>query len=161
MAQTHPDDTRDLRGTLGALIFIVVGLICWWDISDAPSAQAVVFPRTVIGLMVAFSVLLIVRNLLGFATPEERGLPGSVPRRVGLLVAMIAGTLAMPWIGFVLAGIVTYLAIMAVAMYEQWTWARRLLYPASGVAIVLAFYLIFQKFFLVPLPEARWFTLPF
>ena len=161
MASTSPEDRNDVRGTLGGLLFIVVGLICWWDLADTPSGPAVVFPHTVIGLMVVFSGLLILRNMIGFAAPEEREPSGSVPRRVGLLVAMIGGTLAMPWVGFVIAGLASYLAIMAVAMYERWTWSRRLLYPLSGVIVVIGFYFVFQGFFQVPLPEPRWFTLPF
>lgn len=145
-------DTRDLRGTVGALIFIVLGGVCWWDISDMPSPQAAVFPRTVIGLMVLFSALLILRNLLGYAAPEPIGSPGSVVRRVLLIVAMIAATLAMPYLGFPIAALAAYLAIMAIAMYEHWTLMRLWLYPASGVIVVLGFYFIFKYLFQVPLP---------
>jgi hypothetical protein len=154
-------DSRDIRGTLGALGFIVIGAICWWDIAGTASPQAVIFPHVIIGLMVAFSALLIVRNLLGYAAAEARPPAGSTPRRLGLLVAMIFATLAMPYIGFVIAGLISYLAIMAVAMYERWSRARRLLYPLSGVVVVFGFYFIFQNVFQVPLPAPRWFNLPF
>lgn len=160
MEQTFKD-RNDIRGTFGAILFIGIGLVCWWDISGISNPQAVVFPRTVIALMVAFSVVVIVRNLLGYAVPEARQPPGSVARRLGLLLAMVLGTLAMPWLGFVIAGLISYMAIMAVAMYERWNWSRRLIYPASGVAVVLGFYFIFQGLFQVPLPEPRWFSLPF
>jgi putative tricarboxylic transport membrane protein len=154
-------DTRDVRGTIGALIFIVIGAIGWWQIRNAPSPQAVMFPRTVIGLMVLFCLLVIVRNLLGRATPEARQPIGSIARQIGLLAAMVLATLAMPYIGFVIAALAAYIAIMAVAMYERWTPARRLLYPLSGVVVVLGFYYIFLHMFQVPLPEPAWFTLPF
>ena len=154
-------DRKDLRGTLGGVLFIVVGAVCWWDVSDMPSAQAVVFPRTVIGLMVACSAVLIVRNMLGFSTGEYAPQSGSAVRRVGLLVAMIAGTLAMPWIGFTIAALLVYLALMALAMYESWTPLRCVVYPLAGVVLVLGFHFIFKGLFQVPLPEPRWFTLPF
>ncbi|KEZ78662.1 tripartite tricarboxylate transporter TctB family protein [Salinisphaera hydrothermalis] len=146
-------DTRDLRGTIGALIFVAIGGVCWWDISQTPSPQASVFPQTVIGLMVVFSALLILRNLLGYASPEPAGSPGSVTRRVLLIVVMIAATLAMPYLGFVIAVLVAYIAIMAIAMYERWTLMRLCLYPASGVIVVLGFYFIFKYVFQVPLPD--------
>lgn len=154
-------NSRDIRGTFGAILFIGIGLLGWWDISGTSNPQAVVFPHTVIALMIAFSVFVIVRNLLGYAVSEVRQPPGSAARRLGLLLAMVLGTLAMPWLGFVIAGLISYMAIMAVAMYERWSWSRRLIYPASGIAVVLGFYFIFQGFFQVPLPEPRWFTLPF
>ncbi len=79
--------------------------------------------------MVVFSALLILRNLLGYAAPEPVGSPGSVTRRVLLIVVMIVATLAMPYLGFVIAGSGSYLAIMAIAMYERWTLMRLFLYP--------------------------------
>jgi putative tricarboxylic transport membrane protein len=154
-------ERNDLAGTLGAVLFIVVGGVCWWNIHDINNFDAVIFPKTVIALMVALSALLIVRNMLGFAIAEAAAPPGSVLRRLGLLVAMIIGTLAMPFVGFLIAGLASYLAIMAVAMYERWSLPRRLLYPASGLLVVFAFYFVFKGLFLVPLPEPRWFTWPF
>ncbi|MES1924013.1 tripartite tricarboxylate transporter TctB family protein [Salinisphaera sp. T31B1] len=161
MARTPDEDRHDVRGTLGGVLFIAVGLIGWWDLRDVPDGPAVVFPHTVLGLMMAFSGLLIVRNLVGLASPESRAAPGSVSRRVGLIVAMVLGTLAMPFIGFVLAGLVSYLAIMSVAMYERWTWSRCAVYPLAGFIVVLGFYFVFQGFFQVPLPDASLFVLPF
>lgn len=148
---------RDLRGTVGALIFIAIGIIGWWDTTDILSAQAYVFPRTIIALMILFSVLLIVRNLVGRGTSEEKPLPGSTPRRLGLLIAMLLAAFLMPYIGFMVAGILAYMAIMAVAMYERWTALRKVLYPVVGVAIVYGFYFLFDTLFKVPLPDARWF----
>ena len=151
-ATTQSSDRNDIRGTLGALAFIVVGAIAWWSTLGIDSASAVIFPHVVILLMTGFSALLIVRNLLGHAMTEARAPGGSVPRRLGLLAAMLAAALAMPYIGFVLSGIGSYLIIMAVAMYERWTPLRLALYPLSGVAVVLLFYYLFDIVFQVPLP---------
>lgn len=164
MAERSPEsnrDSRDIRGTLGALIFIVIGGVCWWDVRDAPSAQAVVFPRTVIILMVACCVLLILRNLIGYAASEPIGSAGSVIRRVSLIVVMIVATLAMPYLGFVIAVLAAYLAIMAIAMYERWTGLRLVVYSAAGVVVVVGFYFVFQHVFQVPLPAPSGFELPF
>ena len=152
---------RDIRGTLGAIVFIIVGVVAWWQIHDAPSDQAAVFPLTVISLMVVFSVLLILRNLLGYGAPEGAAASGSVWRRVALVVAMILATVVMPYIGFVISALAAYIAIMAIAMYERWTGPRLLLYPAAGVVVVLGFYFIFQTVFQVPLPEPSLFNWPF
>lgn len=151
-ATTQSPDRNDIRGTIGALVFIVVGAIAWWSTLGIESAAAVIFPHVAILIMTGFSALLIVRNLLGHAMSEARPPSGSWPRRLGLLASMLAGTLAMPYIGFVLSGIAAYFAIMAVAMYERWTPLRLVVYPLSGVGVVLFFYYLFDIVFQVPLP---------
>ncbi len=148
--------SNDVRGTIGALIFIAIGIAAWVDSTHIVAAEAYVFPRTIIVLMVVFSALLILRNTLGRGVVEERPLPGSTPRRTGLVIAMLLAAALMPYLGFIVAGIFAYMAIMAVAMYERWTNLRKVLYPIIGVAIVYGFYFLFDVLFKVPLPSGRW-----
>ncbi len=107
--------------------------------------------------MVLFSALLILRNLLGVGAADEKPLPGSVARRTGLVVTLFLAAFLMPYLGFIVTGLLAYLAIMMVAMYERWTRLRKGLYPLVGVVIVYAFYFLFDVLFKVPLPQARWF----
>ena len=81
----------------------------------------------------------------------------SPARRVGLVAALLGGVGAMPWIGFPAAGALVFLITMAVAMYDPWTPRRGIIYPLVGLAIVAAFYLLFSKILLVPLPSGSWF----
>ncbi|MEJ2630701.1 MAG: tripartite tricarboxylate transporter TctB family protein [Acidihalobacter sp.] len=158
MKANHPtSDRNDIRGTLGALMFIGVGAIAWWSMLGVGSASAVIFPHVVILLMTGFSALLVVRNLLGHAASEARAPRGSVPRRLGLLAGMFVAALAMPHIGFVTSALGAYLIIMAVAMYERWTPLRLAVYPLSGLAVVLLFYYLFDIVFKVPLPAGSLF----
>jgi putative tricarboxylic transport membrane protein len=149
--------SHDLRGTIGALVFIAISVVAWLDTTHIESAEAYVFPRTVIVVMVVFSALLILRNAFGRGGIEERPLPGSMPRRLGLVIAMLLAAFLMPYLGFIASGILAYMAIMAVAMYEPWTNMRKVLYPIIGLAIVYGFYFLFDILFKVPLPAARWF----
>src|SRR3546814_2979766 len=103
-----------------------------------------VFPRSIIVLMIAFSLLLILRNLaFGGGRPRSAD-EGSWPRRIGLVAVMLLGALAMPLVGFLPAGVAVFLAILALAQYDPWTTHRRIVFPLVGVAIVVGFYVLFS-----------------
>ncbi len=148
----HPPRERDLRGTLGAVLFILAGLVVLWQSMETGWAGAV-FPRALAILMIALSVLLIARNLIGRASSEALPPAGSAVRRTGLVASMLAAALVMPYLGFLITGVLVYVAIMGFAMYERWTPARMILYPSVGVITVYGFYTLFHTFFLVPLPQ--------
>lgn len=155
--QPQPRDERDLRGTLGAVLFILVGLIALWDSGHISTWGGYIFPRTLAVLMIALSILLIVRNLVGFASSEPLPPAGSMTRRLGLVGCMLAAALVMPYLGFILTGVLAYIGIMLFAMYERWTPVRMVLYPIVGVVTVFAFHFLFDTIFLVPLPDGRLF----
>jgi hypothetical protein len=77
---------------------------------------------------------------------------GSTTRRVLLVATMLLSCFAMPWLGFLVSGIITFGLLMLVAMYDQWSPQKRIIYPVVAVAIVLGFYTLFSKFLQVPLP---------
>jgi putative tricarboxylic transport membrane protein len=143
---------RDLPGTLIAVGFVLLGALAWWDTTDMADPDSYVFPRTVILLMMGFSLLLILRNLLRGGGQHHLSTEGSWPRRLGLVAVMLAGALSMPLIGFLPAGLVVFLAIMLLAMYDPWQGARRFVFPLVGVAIVVAFFVLFAEVLRVPLP---------
>src|SRR3546814_6668053 len=60
---TEPSSSRDLPGTIIAAAFILLGAVFWWDTTDMSDPDSYVFPRSIIVLMIAFSLLLILRNL--------------------------------------------------------------------------------------------------
>lgn len=144
--------SRDIAGTIAAALFIVLGAAAWWDTTGMADPDSFVFPRTVIVLMVGFSLLLILRNLLRGGGQHHLSTEGSWPRRVGLVAVMLGGALSMPLIGFLPAGIVVFLAIMLLAMYDPWQGARRFVFPLVGIAIVVAFFVLFAEVLRVPLP---------
>lgn len=143
---------RDLPGTLIAATFIFIGALGWWDTTDMSDPDSYVFPRMVIVLMITFSLLLILRNLLLGGGRHHLSTAGSWPRRIGLVAAMLLGALAMPLVGFLPAGIAVFLAIMLLAMYDPWSGSRRLVFPIVGLAIVVGFFVLFSEVLRVPLP---------
>ena len=50
------------------------------------------------------------------------------------------------------AGLIVFLAIMLLAMYDPWSGARRIVFPLVGIAVVVAFFVLFGEVLRVPLP---------
>ena len=148
--------SRDVAGMVLAAVFILLGAVLWWDTTTMSDPDSYVFPRATIVAMVVFCLILIVSNLMrigGFGGASgDAAAGGSTPRRIGLVAAMLAGTLMMPVFGFVVSGLAVFGVLTLVAMYDPWTRFRLIVYPLAGTAIVVGFYLLFSELLLVPLP---------
>lgn len=154
---TRPKGRRDVGGMVCAALFILGAVAALYDTTTMVDADSIVFPRTVAIAMIVFSVALICWNLVRPAAAEEQPPPGSTPRRVALVVAMLACTGLMPVIGFAAAGLGTVVTIMLIAMYDPWTRFRVIVYPLVCVALVAGFYALFSEVLLVPLPTGMFF----
>ncbi len=153
--------SRNFSTPLMAAIFAGVGAIVIWDTTTYTDADSYVFPRTIAAIMIGLSVLLVIQWLLGWdgegetatvATPVEQ----SIPRRIALVAAMIGAALLMPFLGFLITGLLAFAVILVAAMYDPWTPYRAIVYPVSGAIIVAGFYLLFSQVLKVPLPEGAW-----
>ncbi len=144
---------RDVGGTVCAALFILLGAFALYDTTQMVDRDSYVFPRAIIGAMMALSIVVIFRTLVrpGGAAKEHR--PGSTARRGALVAAMLAATLAMPYLGFLLSGLLVFAALVVIAMYDPWTRFRLIVYPLVSLAIVFGFYTLFKTVLLVPLPE--------
>lgn len=149
-------ETRDIGGMAAAVAFIVIGAIALYDTVGYADIDSAVFPRTVASGLVLSSIGYLIYALLrGPRTLREKG--GSTPRRVALVAVMLLSVMAMPWIGFLVAGVIAFLCLILVAMHDPWTKQRMLVYPVVGIAIVGAFFVLFSYGLQVPLPKARLF----
>lgn len=140
--------------TIGmACLFILLSVVFLWDTTRMLDADSYVFPRAVAIAMIILSLMLIFWHLV---KPRlETGKPAvqaSTIRRVALVAAMLVGCLAMPWLGFLIPGILTFFLLMFIAMYDEWSMKRKILYPLIAVAIVVGFYTLFGNLLQVPLP---------
>ncbi len=145
---------RDIGGIVMAVVFILLAALSLWDTTSMVDSDSYVFPRAIAIAMIAFSMALIVWNLVrpsSDAGPTVEG--ASTPRRLGLVAAMLIGTALMPYVGFVWSGLVVFATIMWLAMYDRWTRFRLIVYPLVGAGIVIGFYTLFAKVLLVPLPS--------
>lgn len=150
-------DGRDIGGIAMAAVFVALGVLVLVDAGTYKDVDSAVFPRTVALLMIALSVALAARNLLGPPAAGEQAPPGSLARRFGLVAVMVLTSAAMPYVGMLLASFVAFAAIMVIAMYEPWTRARLIVYPLSAAVIVVGFHVVFGELLLVPLPTGTLF----
>ncbi|MCH9806279.1 MAG: tripartite tricarboxylate transporter TctB family protein [Alphaproteobacteria bacterium] len=157
-----PDNrTREISTPIMAALFVAIGALVIWDTTTYTDADSYVFPRTIASVMIGLSVLLAIQWLLGWTKGDDvetSTIAKSIPRRIGLVLAMIGAALLMPLLGFLISGILAFTAIMFAAMYDPWTPYRAIVYPIAGATIVVGFYLLFSRVLQVPLPEG---TLPF
>ena len=145
---------RDVSGMVTAAVFILIAAIALWDTTSMVDADSYVFPRAVAIAMIAFCLLLIFWGLVrpGPANGEDAVPGASTARRVSLVVAMLASSALMPWLGFLVSGIVAFASITVIAMYDPWTPFRKVVYPLVCGAVVVGFYFLFAELLLVPLP---------
>jgi len=144
---------KDTATIFMACLFILVSVIALWDTTHMLDSDSYVFPRAVALAMIVFSLILIVWNLIKPRIEKKETITGaSTVRRVSLVVVMLLSCLAMPWIGFLIPGIITFLLLMYIAMYDEWTLKKKILYPLVAVAIVVGFYSLFGNLLQVPLP---------
>lgn len=148
-------EKRDLGGMVVAAILIFIAVAAIWDTTDMTDSDSFVFPRAVAISMIGFCILLIVKQMIApsIGKNDEAGVSGgSTPRRIGLVSTMVVSSLLMPWLGFLVSGVLAFGSIMVLAMYDEWTPSRRLVFSLTGIAIVVGFYFMFAELLHVPLP---------
>ena len=148
---------RDTSSIVMACLFIFMAVVFLWDTTNMLDSDSSVFPRAVAIAMIVLSILLIIWHLIKPRKKGESVPEASTTRRVALVAAMLAGCLAMPWLGFLIPGIITFFLLMFIAMYDEWSMKRKILYPLIAVAIVVGFYTLFGNILQVPLPVGSFF----
>lgn len=147
--------TGDTGGTVICCIFIIIAAISLWDTTHMLDSDSYVFPRAIAISLIILSISLIVWNMTHpDVAKQQRPQNESTVRRTLLIALMLVSCFSMPWLGFLISGIITFLLLMVVAMYHEWDTRKRIIYPLIAVAIVVGFYTLFSKVLLVPLPTA-------
>jgi putative tricarboxylic transport membrane protein len=58
----------------------------------------------------------------------------------------------MPYIGFLLAAVISFVGGMIAAMHDRWSLKALIVYLGSGALIMVVFYMLFRYALYVPLP---------
>lgn len=150
--------TGDTGGTVVCCIFILLAAVSLWDTTHMLDSDSYVFPRAIAISLIVFSISLIIWNLTHpDIARQQRPQNESTVRRTLLVILMLLSCFTMPWLGFLISGIITFVLLMVVAMYDEWNFKKRIFYPLIAVAIVVGFYTLFSSVLLVPLPMGLFF----
>ncbi len=145
-------------GVVCSILFILIGAICYYETTKMTDPDSYVFPRMVIAGLIGLSIIHIISAFLNrpleiFDKVSDEELVSSKPRRIVLVAAMAASALLMPVIGFVLSGFSTFLVLMLLSQYDEWTKKTLLIHTIVAVVIVFGFNWAFSNLLHVPLPE--------
>lgn len=145
---------RDTAAVVVACLFIILAIVSLWDTTTMMDSDSYVFPRAIAIVMILLSLALIVWNLIRPVAAEENKKAKDVStfRRILLVAVMLFSCVLMPWLGFLISGFATFLLLMLVSMYDEWTSKRKLIFPLIAVSVVAGFYFLFSTLLLVPLP---------
>jgi putative tricarboxylic transport membrane protein len=153
-AESAPADRRGGIGWGSAIISVL--LICFASlaINDARSytdIDSVVFPVAVSIALIVFSLVVLARSLLGYGGEKEAD-EGSFPRRAILVASMLACSLLLESLGFIVCSIALFVVLTFVGMHERWTARTAILYASTGLVIIVGFTWLFRSVLGVPLP---------
>ncbi len=147
-----------MGGTVICCLFVLLAAVSLWDTTNMMDSDSYVFPRAIAISLIVFSIILIIWNLTHpDLAKQQQPQKESTVRRVLLVVMMLLSCLAMPWLGFLVSGVITFGLLMLISMYHKWNTKNRIIYPLIAVAIVVGFYTLFSKVLLVPLPVGLFF----
>lgn len=140
----------DVRGVIGAVVFIVAGALAIYY-SGEFSPLGSVFPRTIAAAMIALSAVYILVAVLR-RRAQEAPPQGSATRRLLLAATLLAWSFLLEPLGFLSTSIVCYAAVLVIANYDRWTPRRALAYAAVGISVIGALYGTFRFGLQVPFP---------
>ncbi|MEO6032783.1 MAG: tripartite tricarboxylate transporter TctB family protein [Burkholderiaceae bacterium] len=108
----------DVAGVVGCLILIAAGIAAIVYSGDF-STLGSIFPRTISGLMIGLGIVYLLLALLGRTTAGEAS-EGSMARRAGVALVMLAWAFALGPIGFLASSAVAMVLLLVIANHERW-----------------------------------------
>lgn len=141
--------------SLGSLIisafFVIAGIVTIWDTQGYSDIDSQVFPRTVAIVLIICATLSFLATLIRGDESEGFG-QGTWWRRALLVIGLLGACAAMPYLGFLVSGVIAFAAGMIAAMHDPWKARSAIIYSLSGLLVMSAFYVLFRFVLLVPLP---------
>jgi putative tricarboxylic transport membrane protein len=152
------ENKRDWAGVIYSFGFILLGVFMIFGTKEI-SQLGSVFPKTIAFVMIALSMLLIglilmKRSALATQVEEEQG--GNM-HRFSLTVVMLGWVFLLPILGFFVASLISYFAIMYIADYERPSIRIWLLWTLIGTVIVGSFWWIMANLLNLRMPMGIFF----
>lgn len=145
--------SADWGSAIIAFLMVCFGLLALNDARTYTDPDSVVFPVTVSIGLIAFSLVVLLRALLGYGGEREKD-DGSFPRRAILVVAMLVCSLLLETFGFVACSVALFAVLTLIGMHERWTARTAVIYAVAGLVIIFGFTWLFRSVLGVPLPAA-------
>ncbi len=152
---TRSQNAATSQGQIGSLLissfFVLTGVIALWDTTNYTDRDSQVFPQTVAVILIVTALASVVMRLV---RPSNRGGFGEGIwwRRILIVAAMFGTAFAIPVIGFLGAGMLTFAGGLVAAMHDRWTARTAGLYLGSAMLIMIGFFSLFKYVLHVPLP---------
>lgn len=147
----HATQGSNLGSLIVSIFFVLAGFLTLYDTTSYSDVDSSVFPQAAAILLIICAMVSTIQNFLRPQADEGFG-PGSWWRRLLLVIAMLLTCFAMPYIGFLFAGLIAFVGSMIAAMHDRWSAKTAIIYMGSGVLIMVGFYVLFRYALLVPLP---------
>ena len=147
----------DAGAAFVALLLMLVAVAALWQ-SREFSPLGAIFPRAIGSALLLAGAIVVWRSLRPTA-PKSRGLPRDGWRRgVLLVVAMALWIGLLERAGFVVAGVVAFIALGLITERDPLTAMRLLRLGVAAVVVVVAFQLLFVQGLKVQLPSGSLFA---
>ena len=151
-------DGNRAKNILGSLTFGVLGSFMFYASQDFESAGRVTPAFIGCGLMVLSVLLVLVEFCKPELLPPPTAITGSLVRRSLFIALMAIWVVALPYLGFLVAGCLAFAIISAaVPKNSNKTSASVALNTVAGVLTTIGFWVVLTAFLKVPLPEATFF----
>ena len=139
---------------IAALLFLTAAAALWESFQF--STLGSIFPRVIGSTLLLGSALAFVLGLLG-RRPVSNGIPlDGVVRSILLILTILAWIALLEPLGFVVSGVVSFVALALIANRDPLTLRRVILYAIVALVVVNAFDLLFLRVLKVTLPRGPW-----
>lgn len=146
---------RKTQAHIGSLIasvfFVLAGLVTLYDTTSYSDVDSKVFPQAVAIILIICAVISFITTIINPISEGGFG-QGIWWRRLLLVITMLLTCFAMPYVGFLAAGVIAFCGGLIAAMHDPWSSRTMFLYGGIGVLVMTTFYMLFRYVLHVPLP---------
>lgn len=137
------------------VIFIACAAFSLWEARNMSQLGAV-FPVVISAVIMVAGIARLIQLSLHSVMTTSPSSRGSTPRRAMLVVVMLGWAVTLPWLGFLVSSLVSFVALMLIAQYQRWYPRRLAGHLLVGACLVGCFYALFALLLNVPLPSGTW-----
>lgn len=146
-------ETFKLPTLVVTLLMAVFGGVLLMETKEM-SLLGSVFPSYIALALIALSLLLAIKTIVGKSSKEARHISSLIPtnRQIFTIISLGFWTLSMPILGFAVSAFLSFIAIMFASNFEKLKAKTMSLYFLISFLIVAIFYILMKNVLLIRLP---------